>query len=111
MALAVDVAGSIPAWVTLALLLAVGFRLSRGGGGAAVQELSKANEVLSRRVNELGREVRDLRVENGKLRERTDFAAVIATHERRAEARAAKTLTVLDLIAARLGPEPNGHDG
>src|SRR5581483_5079828 len=61
------------------------YRLSRGGGGSAVNELAKANEVLTTRLREerhakeqLGGEVRDLRVELGELRGRTDFAAALA---------------------------------
>ena len=96
---------SIAQWLTVAMIAAGMFWLSRGGSGSAVQELSKANEVLTKRVHGLGAEVRDLRVENAQLRARTDFRAVIAEHERRAEERAQKTLRVLDLIAERLGPD------
>jgi hypothetical protein len=84
-----------PAWLALAFALAVAWRISRAGGGSAVSELSKANEVLTRRVNELGAEVRDLRAANAELSTRTDFAQM----------RSAATLRVLDLIASRLGPD------
>jgi outer membrane murein-binding lipoprotein Lpp len=94
-----------PAWLALAFALAVAWRISRAGGGSAVSELSKANEVLTRRVNELGAEVRDLRAANAELSTRTDFAAVMEHHEQAAQMRSAATLRVLDLIASRLGPD------
>ena len=61
------------------------------------------------RSQELGGEVRDLKVQNAELRSRTDFAAVIALHEDRALERHEGVLNVLGLIADRIGPEPN-HD-
>lgn len=116
-------AGSIPTWTLLVVALIAAWRVTRGGGGSAVSELSKANEVLDKRVHELGSEVRDLRVENADLAARTDFAAslfeheqrsltvlrqLLGSHEERAVQRHEAGLRVLDLIAARLGPEPNG---
>lgn len=92
-------------WATAGLVLFVAWRLSRGGAGAAVSELSESNRVLERRVHELGAEVRDLRIENAELKQRTDFAYVMQEHEDRAQARADATLRVLGLIADRLGPK------
>lgn len=126
--------GSIPTWALFVLMLVVAWRVSRGGGGSAVSELSKANEVLTKRVHELGAEVRDLRIENATLRERTDVTLAIEPavsrivdaideHETRAldaldqhEGRAIerhqaqlaasdRQLTVLAMIADRLGPD------
>lgn len=119
--LAIVSLGSLAQWTTVALMLIVAWRLSAGGAGTAVQELSKANEVLTKRVHELGSEVRDLRVENAKLRQRTDFHAVLGVFEERAEERMArmeqraderaeKMLKVLELIADRLGSDDN-HRG
>jgi DNA integrity scanning protein DisA with diadenylate cyclase activity len=120
-------------WLQLAALVvivAAAWRVTRGGGGAAVQELSTANRVLERRNHELGSEVRDLRIEVAELRTRTDFAAAMAAyeermdearrgdaaraqqqyeeHEARAAARSDNVVRVLELIAARLGPDDNG---
>lgn len=106
--LAAVTVGSVAQWFTLGVVVFGAWRLTAGGTGSAVTELSKANEVLTHRVQELGAEVRDLRIENERLKGRTDFAAVIAQHEQRAQARADKTLIVLGLIADRLGAEPNG---
>lgn len=121
------------------MALFVAYRISRGGGGSAVSELAKANEVLEGRLHDerdakeqLGGEVRDLRVELAELSGRTDFAAALAAalgpilewtagHEKRAQdrheammsstqANTDAVLGVLELVAQRLGPEPNGHD-
>lgn len=122
--------GTLPTWIILALGLLIAWRISKGGGGSAVSELSKANEVLTKRTHELGGEVRDLKVENERLKARTDFAqalapllehiihgtaeaqnrqeAIIETlekHETRAQQRFEQTTGVLGLIADRLGPE------
>jgi hypothetical protein len=98
-------ATDITQWVALLVLVASVWRVTRGGGGTAVSELSTANRVLEKRNHELGAEVRDLRIEVAELRTRTDFAAVIAQHEARAQQRNVAILAVLDLIAARLGPD------
>lgn len=97
--------GSLAQWLPVLFVAAIAWRISRGGGGAAVSELSASNRVLEKRVHELGAEVRDLRIENAELRQRTDFGAVIAEHEARAQERHEGTLKVLNLIAARLGKE------
>lgn len=125
--------GSIPTWALFLLALVVAWRVTKGGAGSAVSELSKANEVLTTRVHDLGSEVRDLRVENAALRERTDVTLAIAPaaqriidetravateHERAAIERhelqlaaARSQLTVLGMIAERLGPDNgNGHN-
>lgn len=97
--------GDVAGWAALALALIAAWRVTRGGAGSAVQELSEANRVLDARVHELGGEVRDLRIENAELRERTDYAAVMAAHEETALERHKALLNVLSLIAARLGPD------
>ena len=110
--------GTLPSWILVAIALAAGWRLTRGGAGSAVSELSEANKVLADRLQEtrdkMGAEIRDLRVENARLRGRTDVALAIneggTGHERRAQERHDATLVVLDLIAHRLGPDPNGHE-
>ena len=94
---------------TVCILVLGLWRVTRGGGGAAVQELTAANKVLERRNHELGSEVRDLRIRVAELTTRTDFAGVMAEHERNAAERTDRILAVLDLIAKRLGPEPD-HD-
>lgn len=101
----VDVGGTLSQWLLVAVAVFVAWRITSGGGGSAVQELSAANKVLTNRVHDLGSEVRDLKIENERLRQRTDFQAVLSDHERRAQERHTATLGVLELIAARLGPD------
>lgn len=107
--------GTLPTWILLAFAIFFAWRITRGGGGSAVQELSAANAVLTRRKDELGAEVRDLREENATLKARTDVALALVpvldamnAHEDRAAARHTAQLHVLDMIAHRLGPDPNG---
>jgi biopolymer transport protein ExbB/TolQ len=119
--------GSIPTWALFVLALVVAWRVTKGGAGSAVSELSKANEVLTQRVHDLGAEVRDLKIENAELKARTDVTlaiepavqlvidstrAALADHEARAIERhqsqlasGDKQLTVLGMIADRLGAE------
>lgn len=107
MLLAVAQLGSVAQWLTIVAVTAAGWRLSRGGAGSAVQELSAANKVLEHRKEELGAQVRDLLVENAALKQRTDFQAVMSGHEERAQQRNEAILHVLELIADRLGPDNN----
>ncbi len=113
-------AGSVPTWALLAVSLAVAWRVTRGGGGSAVSELSEANRVLEHRLQEtrdtMGAEIRDLRVENAELKGRTDVTVALvpvleslASHETRAQERHEGVVRILDLVARRLGPDPNGN--
>lgn len=101
-----------PTVVTLALAFAGYLFVRRHGGGTALEELERANRVLERRVNELEQENARQATELLTLRGRTDVALAIVPvlealklHEERASERSSRTLDVLDLIAARLGPE------
>lgn len=101
--------GSFAAWFTFAAVVGAAWSFRRGGGGTAIQSLQIANQVLEKRVHELGGEIRDLRIVNATLTARTDYQAVINEHEARAADRHAATLKVLELIAGRLGPDPSEH--
>lgn len=108
--------GTLPGWATLAVLLAGVWTVYRGGGGTAVSELKTANDVLSKRVHNLNDEKNTLRGEVAELRGRTDVTVAIVPilewtlqHESRAQDRHDASMTILGLIADRLGPEPNGH--
>ena len=139
MLLGVDFLGTVPGWLTLGVLVVTLLTLRRGGVPGAVGELSDANRALNdalkrerEKGEQLGGEVRDLRVQLAELSGRTDFAAALAAalvpilewtagHEKRAQERHDASMTamqsntdavlgVLELVAQRLGPEPNGHD-
>lgn len=84
----------------------------RYGGGAALEQLERANRVLTNRVTEL--EASDLvktrRI--GELEASRDLSKVVeplraelAKHEQSAEHRTDRLLDVLNLIAERVGPE------
>ena len=105
-------AGTAPLWITMALGLGGVMFVRRFGGGGALAELERANRVLEKRVHEQQSEIKSLTAELALLRSRTDVALAMAPvlkalelHEREAERRSRRTLAVLDLIAARLGPE------
>lgn len=85
---------NVPEWLTLIVAAGVAWRLTRGGGGAAVTELSKANEVLTHANDAKGAEIRDLRIEVSALKARTDFEAVMLNHEKRAQERFDASLQV-----------------
>lgn len=106
----------IATWLPMLLVALVAWRISRGGGGSAVQELSEANRVLEKRMHELGGQVRDLLVEKATLEQKTDYAAVMAEHEKLSRERHervlkvleehfSRTLAILELIAERMGPD------
>jgi hypothetical protein len=114
------VGGQLATWIPVAVAVAIAWRVTRGGGGAAVAELERSNSVLERSLREerdahqqtkdrMGAEVRDLKVEVAELRGRTDVAVAINAwgeqHEARAAERHVATLNVLDLIARRLGAD------
>lgn len=76
-------------------------------------ELERANGILERAIRELRERIDALEAENAELRGRTDVAVAIErsmeTHEDRAQRRFEMTAVLMDMIARRLGPEPNGE--
>jgi hypothetical protein len=108
-----------PTVVTLALAFGAVLFARRFGGGAALENLERANRVLTARVGELEKQNQGQALELTALRQKTDVATAVAPvlqalahHEesatRRGEAVAAmqdKMLTVLGMIADRLAPE------
>lgn len=104
-----------PTFVTLALAIAGYMFVRRYGGGAALSELERANRVLERRVTEQDKTIAAQAAELLVLRSRTDVTQALAPvlialelHESRASERTERTLNLLDLMAHRLGPDPNG---
>lgn len=112
--------GSLPGWITLAVLVAGFYVFLRGGGGVALGHLRDANEVLTATIAEQDSKLRDAEREISELRGRTDVSIAIAqalgpiiewsgSHETRAQERHEASLKILEMIADRLGPDPNGH--
>lgn len=106
--------GTIPGWLTLATLLGAAWAFRRGGGGAAIQNLETANRVLERSGEQKDKQINELLRRVALLETKTDFAIAFkpiidwtAAHEMRAEARHDKTMIVMDLIAKRMGAEPD----
>ena len=90
----------------------MGFFVWKGAGGTALRTLETANRILERRVHDLEAQARDDTKTIAELKGKTDMALAVkpfmewaVQHEGRAHERHEKTLMVLDLIAARIGPE------
>lgn len=97
-------------WLVIGIALFAAVRITRGGGGTAVTELSEANRVLKERDHRRDQELRDTRAELVALRARTDFAAVMELHETRAIDRHEAQLRALERIADRLGAAPGAAE-
>jgi predicted RNase H-like nuclease (RuvC/YqgF family) len=85
----------------------------RFGGGAALEQLERANSVLTKTVHEQDQEIMRLKRRVAELEGKTDLTIALVpvlealkTHETEAAKRSTATLNVLDQIAKRLGPEP-----
>ena len=124
--------GSVAGWIT-AIFVVTGFIVFlRGGGGIALTHLREANEVLTETVKNQETKLHEQDRELSELRGRTDVSIAIASalvpilewsssHETRAQERHDTMLSqakeqhdgamrILELIAARLGPDPNGKE-
>lgn len=111
--------GTVAGWASVVTIIIVGLIVWRGGGGFAVQQLQLANEVMEKRIRELELELKNAMATIEMLRARTDVAEVVRPlidaekslidavleHERQAATRFDRTVGILDLIAARLGPD------
>lgn len=117
--------GTLAGWATFAAAAAAAYAFWRGGGSTAIASLEAANRVLEKRVKDLEDQRRQDEATISELRGRTDVSEALAPilewtvkHETRAQERHEttlegheKTLVILDLIAERLGPDKNGHNG
>lgn len=109
--------GTLPGWLPLILLVGAALVIPRrGGGGTAIQSLEAHVRVLEQQAKADAATIAELRARNGELRGRTDVTVAIEPviealkgHELRAQERHDGSLRVLDLIAKRIGPEPNGN--
>jgi hypothetical protein len=107
--------GTLPGWLTFAGVIALALALRGGQIGPALGYLREANATLERENVELKRQLAELTAMVGTLRARTDLAPLqtallrrMEAHEERAQGRFEKTVVLMELIAARLGPD-NGH--
>lgn len=99
--------GSLPTWLILVGGLFVMWRLTRGGGGSAVTELSKSNEVLSEALERQKKIADDQAKQIAALESKTDVVLavtpLIATHEQKAQERHDATIEVLHEMSRKLG--------
>jgi hypothetical protein len=91
--------GSLPTWLLLVIAVGAAWRVTRGGGGSAVTELTASNEVLQKAL-EKSREVADAQAKQiAVLESKTDVvlavSPLIAEHERLAAERHKATIEVL----------------
>jgi len=115
--------GNLPNWILVGVALIVSWKLSKSGGGMALAEHERANTRLTTSLKEAREELAAARLEIAALQTKlarlegqTNVAVAMTPlvdwtlmHERRAHERHAALIVVLDLIAERLGPDPNGH--
>lgn len=100
-------------WILGAALAFGGFMFARRfGGGAALAELERANNVLERRVHELEaadaaktRRIAELEASRDVSLAIVPVLAALQHHEEQAAHRADANLKVLGLIASKLGAE------
>lgn len=104
--LAASWVGSAPGWVLVAMGLFVAWRVSRGGGGAALAELERANKILEDSLHRLHTEVTRLEAENAALRVSTNYETALSQglkpltewmhgHESRAQERHTESMSSL----------------
>lgn len=108
--------GTIPGWLTLGALVGLAFLLRGGQLGPAIGYLREANSTLTDENKALAAKVVTLTAENVELKSRPDLVSLqtallaqMKAHEDRAQERHTASLVVLDLIAARLGPDAEAH--
>ncbi len=111
--------GTLPNWLTVVALLGAVWVFYRGGGGAAIQTLQVANQVLEKNAVRLESRVKELEEQTrldgniiAELRTKTDVAAQLhpivewtKAHEKADQTRFDHTLQVLEQIAAHLGKD------
>ena len=103
----------LPVLVTLIAAVLGGGFLYRHGGGTALTELERANGILEKRIRTLERENSALHAQVSELQTKTDIAAalqplsqVLINHDERSANSDRQMIVLLELIAQRLGPEP-----
>jgi hypothetical protein len=120
---AIPLLGTVPGWLTFAAVIVLAYLLRGGQLGPAISYLRETNRTLSEQNRQLTEQLAGVVAENAKLHATRDLAPLLelvadhearaatrdAGHEQRASERNEAILTVLALIADRLGPD-NGGD-
>jgi hypothetical protein len=113
LAVTASIFGTLPQWLTLVGIIGLALALRGGQIGPALSYLRDANSTLETENRELKLQLAEQVAIVASLRARTDLepmqAALLAQlggHEDRAQGRFEKTCVLLDLIAERLGAEP-----
>lgn len=101
--------GSIPTWLLLFIAVVAAWRVTRGGAGSAVTELTASNKTLEEALNK-ARAVADEQAKQiAALQSKTDVVLAVtpllADHEKRAQERHDATLHVLEALAAKISRE------
>ena len=98
--------GSLPTWILVVIGLAFAWRITRGGGGSAVSELTAANQVLTHALEEQRRITDDQAKEISALQSKTDVVLAITplmqSHEQKAQERHESTVKVLSEMSDSL---------
>ena len=106
--------GSAPTWLLLVIAVGATWRVTKGGGGAAVEELSKANEILEKALNREREDGIDRQRRISALEAKTDVVLAVtplmADHEKRAEERHKGVVEVLEAIRDSIASSTNGKE-
>lgn len=107
--------GTIPQWLTIVTLVGLAWFLRGGQMGPANSWLREANTTLREETEALRQRLAEERKANAILSTKTDLEPLqvalvqeIKEHARQTEQEHKAMLVGLNLIAQRLGPEPNG---
>lgn len=91
--------GSLPTWILVGIGLIFAWRITKGGGGSAVSELTAANAVLTHALNEQRQVTDNQSKEIAALQGKTDVVLAITplmqAHEQKAQDRHDSTVKVL----------------
>jgi hypothetical protein len=102
-------AGSLPNWILIVIALGVAYRVTRGGGGQALQELSIANTVLTKGAEAREHSIAELKTQVALLEQKTDVSTVLqpfvkwaTEHEVADQERHETTVAAFGAVADRL---------
>lgn len=95
-------AGSVPTWALLVMAIIVAWRVTKGGAGSAVSELSAANSALEKSLDKSKSTAETQAKQIAALEAKTDVVLAVtplmAEHERHAQERHTATIEVLEAI-------------